>query len=590
MKRRRIIGLGIFALLIHMAPSSAQQASKASIEGTVMRLGTSDAISGVRVTLFSESLLRPLGTQLPGVSLTAIVPPDLLIGAPPLPSTLTDEYGQFQLRDVNPGTYRLVFTRNGYVRQELGPSIVPGQGIPIVVAPGQEFRGVVEHLTPTGSVSGTIRDPQGKLLTGIQVQLIHQSYDSFGLKSTQIAFSARTDDRGEYHLSYVSPGSYFLTAGRSMPFNRASGGGVGGAESFGASPNEVAEQFATVYYPGTLDSTKAKYLDVAPGAELAGVSLSMDPEHLFSIRGRVVDSATGKPPAVASFLLTVKLPSGSFQPYGSFARNAYDASTGSFEIRNLSPGLYGIVISTPQGVNANAFAPVRVADSDVENTLVTLAPLVSMSGQIRVEGQSLSRVPETGGRLRFHLQTMWEGAPVTITNVPTLTLQADSDGTLISNGVRPIEYRLTVNGLPPGYYIKQARLGELDLLRQSVRNITSDTDGLDVLLASDSGSVEGNLASEQTSYAAGGQIVLIPDEGNTRIDLFRSAIADDRGHFKIEGVPPGNYRVYAWEAIEPYAWFDPNIQSRFESQAIPIHVAPSSTQNLSLKAAPPVAP
>ena len=44
--------------------------------------------------------------------------------------------------------------------------------------------------------------------------------------------------------------------------------------------------------------------------------------------------------------------------------------------------------------------------------------------------------------------------------------------------------------------------------------------------------------------------MLIPDIQRERRDLYVRATTDKDGRFSIRGIPPGNYKVFAWENIE----------------------------------------
>src|SRR5439155_2068567 len=82
------------------------------------------------------------------------------------------------------------------------------------------------------------------------------------------------------------------------------------------------------------------------------------------------------------------------------------------------------------------------------------------------------------------------------------------------------------------------------------------------------------------------QIVLIPAEQRDRSDLYRTASTDDSGRFALTDVAPGDYKLFAWEALDPYAYFDPKILEPFEQQGKPVHVAESTTANVEVEIIP----
>jgi hypothetical protein len=57
--------------------------------------------------------------------------------------------------------------------------------------------------------------------------------------------------------------------------------------------------------------------------------------------------------------------------------------------------------------------------------------------------------------------------------------------------------------------------------------------------------------------------MLIPSE-RTQTDRFKSIVTDQNGAFTIRGIYPGNYKLFAWEAIEPNAERDPDFLRQYE--------------------------
>ena len=133
------------------------------IEGTVFRSGSNEPLRGARVTLtrINASTGSPINlvgggtststtspgspTPVPGLNITGrsgaapapstvpALPPDPL----PIPPVLTDTQGHFALTELEPGSYRISIASNGYVRQEYGQRIFPGQGTLLNLAAGQ---------------------------------------------------------------------------------------------------------------------------------------------------------------------------------------------------------------------------------------------------------------------------------------------------------------------------------------------------------------------------------------------------------------------------------------------------------------------
>jgi hypothetical protein len=100
------------------------------------------------------------------------------------------------------------------------------------------------------------------------------------------------------------------------------------------------------------------------------------------------------------------------------------------------------------------------------------------------------------------------------------------------------------------------------------------------------GQIEGTVLDEQSRPVAGIQTVLIPDRFRERFEDYKTTIADSIGHFIIRGIEPGEYKVFAWDAIEEYAYFDPDFLRAFEQQGKPVSISESSKQTVDVKAIP----
>jgi len=152
------------------------------------------------------------------------------------------------------------------------------------------------------------------------------------------------------------------------------------------------------------------------------------------------------------------------------------------------------------------------------------------------------------------------------------------------NAIPSGEYRVSMTQLPPGFYLKSATFAGMDALTNAIPFSISGE--LEIAVSSKSGQIHGTVTRERLESTPGIQVVLIPAKARDRIDLFKSVTTESNGRFAISGIPPGDYRVFAWEALEPYSYFDPDVLRRFEPEGKPIHVDESSEQTLDLTSIP----
>ena len=560
------------------------------------------AFTSVSLTDIHEVIVSPTGT-------TVVVPKS----SPPV---MTDERGRFAFASVDPGTYKVMFSGTGYAKQDYGQRTIGAGGVPLTLAPGQAKTDIVMRMMAVGALSGRIRDALGQPVAGVPVQLFRFTYDDTGKKAVQRVTTARTNDLGDYRMYYLSPGRYYMSAGNPPGQNQENGfpSGLNGL-MFGAgyaTQNRVPQNYTITYYPGTASENSAAPIDVQPGADLRGVDLMVSPQQSYRVRGRVTDSRTGQPPQSASIQM-IPQTSGDLLDViftGGLGNSNYKAADGSFEFQNVSAGAYILSASIPNPpqtrpidfnsmspaerneyfqaqqaqdlVRPKASLPTSVINADVDGVALTLGLSSSISGRFRVE----SSAPEAAASLDFIRVQLKGGTGVTPLDVGPQSRPVKEDGTFRVDNVWPGEYRVSIAGLPQGFYVKEARAGEADLLNQPLRVTGSDSNPLDILISPKVGTLEGAALDVAGQPFPGAQVVLIPARNRERMELFRPVMADSAGHFSIPAVAPGEYILAAWEAIEPNAFFDPNLIQQAEGQGKALRIAESSNQTVNVTPMP----
>jgi hypothetical protein len=88
--------------------------------------------------------------------------------------------------------------------------------------------------------------------------------------------------------------------------------------------------------------------------------------------------------------------------------------------------------------------------------------------------------------------------------------------------------------------------------------------------------------------APGATVVLIPQEQERRdqTTFYRTIGTDQSGNFTIKNVVPGEYRIYAWEDIEPGAYYDPDFIKPLEANGEKVSIAENGNQSVQLKLIP----
>jgi len=617
-------------------------ALKGSISGSVVKAASGEVLAGAQVMLTSVgnapaapgSLETTAAPASRGANATAPGQPQQRQDPVIIPIVKTDDQGKFLVSDIPAGSYRVSATRNGYAQQQFGQRSIGRPGTVITVSAGQQVKDIAFRLIPAGTIAGRVTDTKGEPLPGVTVQALRSTYDSTGKRSLRPMGTAKTNDLGEYRLYWMNPGRYFLNANAapqgiealSALSSRAAAAQTPStpeeaqmmAESQmilgpGKNPNEETDPgFVMTYYPGTPDASRAASLELQPGAEIRGMDFTLTRDRKVRIRGKIVDSSTGRPPQMAQVSVASRDSAGSALDMlgalgGALQGNTYDSSTGEFEIKEVASGGYFLQVMSqterPQIADGGAAAPaisntqipLDVFGADIDNVVVTMTPGVTIPGRVRLEGTpatspnnptptdnpfrtfSISFFSASGGGSL--MQALLGGGA---SGRPT------ADGTFSLQRVAPGDYKLSVSGLGPNMFIKEARLDQTDILGGV--KISDRVNGpLEVTLSYNGGIVEGTVTDVVSKPVSGVQAVLIPSQRDRR-ELYKTGITDPNGKISLRGLTPGDYRLFAWEDIEPFSYFDPDVLKQYEQQGKLVHVKESATEQVEMKIIPAPAP
>jgi protocatechuate 3,4-dioxygenase beta subunit len=584
----------LLALLVAGISVMPQGTINGSIEGIVVKIGTNDPISGVNLEMrrMEGTPSSPLG---PLVYPSGYFSPGAIVAAnSPNPGDVffakTQSDGRFVFRNLKPGKYRLLadYPFGTYYPAEYGQRHPRGPGYNFSVEDAPLTRIRVE-MAPYASVSGRIIDADGKPAARVRVMAAEVVYEDpgrrrLGERSLNLLQAIQTDERGNYRLFWLPPGQYYIGA---LPEglrrrNYSMAYGAPGRVAYlnqtftqafiqyrtGAAGEVVEETYETVYHPGDTNLQSAQLLTLRPGTELQGIDISLvaGRHPALRIRGVVIDDQ-GLPAATTAGVRAVPKVSGP----ANVAPTATTDSNGRFEITGVTRGEYTLVAENTVGrLNHYAVQVVNVGDSNIEG--VRLLPKLGLAVPVRimldgrtVEGYSVSLTPESRA------------------------LQASTGPPLIN--VSPGSYTVALNSpaASPDAYIRSIRFGGLEAADGRIQITESSVGDLEIDLASRSAVIEGRVLDAQRAPSVNVMVVVTP-VGSLRSDLFKTTMTDLNGNFRISGLAPGNYRVFAWPYIPRGMWQNPEFLRTVESLGKPLVLTEGSRVGSELTLLPEVTP
>lgn len=190
-----------------------------------------------------------------------------------------DDNGHFLIDHLEAGTYILSAGKQGYFVDEHKH----GLEATVELAAGTQVKDVVVRLLPLGVIAGRIVDEANDPIRGVEVRLLGQERYR-GREFLNTSGSAVSDDRGEYRIFDIRPGSYFLLAQHNLNKEWKK---VSGALPIPGTRLDVA--YPPVLYPETTDMLQAQKIAVHVGDVLTA-DFAMFPVQAVSIQG---GSSTG---------------------------------------------------------------------------------------------------------------------------------------------------------------------------------------------------------------------------------------------------------------------------------------------------------
>ncbi len=280
-------------------------------------------------------------------------------------SATTDMTGRFAISGLSPGPATISATKRGYIALVSGPLQVPT----VTVESGRDVDNVSLVLVRASVVTGTVVDERGEPLQDAGVQLLRVRRSAAGLVAIRDqVVPLRTDDRGQFRMSYITPGEYLLTA--TLP--------PAGVDAI-AGPRTA---YVPAFYPDTHDVASAAPIRIGHEDDIAGVVLTVRRVPVLRVAGVVANSEG------STFIGTVRLVPRSSGLVAPEARAVRPNDAGEFVFGDVTPGDYVVqafASSVPSGPEF-ASMPITVVDRDPEPVRMRTSTGSSLSGRLVLEG------------------------------------------------------------------------------------------------------------------------------------------------------------------------------------------------------------
>ena len=481
-------------------------------------------------------------------------------------SIVTSADGRFALKRIDPGRYKLVVNRAGFVMQEYGQKKPGDPGAILTLRAGQEMKDLVFRMIPSAVIAGRIFDEDGEPLASVMVSAMREVY--WEGKRTLSSFSeVQTDDLGQFRLFGLPPGRY-LVAAVYPHWNRFGGYGD---DSESAESQQLG--YAKMFFPGTPDAAKAALITLKSAEEISSIEMMMRQVLVYHVRGHVYNVATNKPATHTNVWLMPRKTGREWEP--SDMQTFVQKKDGSFDIPEVLPGSYILAARWfDEGKIYSTRIPLEVGNANLDGISVTVGPGVTINGRIIWDGQASleeaeltvsARATETGWN-------SWRGG-ARVASGSIFTLKDVSEGT----------YFAEVYGQSKDCFIKNVQYGSSSALEEGFTVAVGTPASLEITISCHGARVQGSVTDADGLPAAGVWAVLVPEGSRRAVSRFyKAGTTDQYGHFDLRGIAPGDYKLFSWESAEDGSWQDPEFLKPFEEKGerISFREGEQKTQNL----------
>lgn len=468
----------------------------------------------------------------------------------------TDLSGRFEFTGLPAGRYTLTAAKARYLTLEYGQRRPFEQGRRLEAAERQSLRDVVIALPRAGAISGTVHEPGGDPIDRMRVAAFREGYAG-GVRRLIAVQQTMSNDIGQYRLSGLAPGDYFVVA-----------------REVAIPPTEFTDDglsYARTYYQATVDRQQAQRVRVGLGQEIVNLDMPVVIARTATLRGTVVRT-DGSPLTGAR----VDLLDG---PDSGTENNVTGAVTagadGGFRISGVTAAAYQLTVTSGQ---EEGVLPVRVSGSDLSTLTLVVGPGGKVRG--RVVSASGQPLPFSAGAVQLAARVTddpWAYRRAATAIKPDWTFE--SSGLLGPRVLRPAR-------LPDGWWLKAVIRGQTDLTDSPVVFSHGETiDDVTVVLDDRPTVLAGVVTDRQGQRVADYTVVAFPPDPSrwgAETRFVRAERPDHAGRFRIAGLPPGEYLVAAVDYVEQGQWLDPLYLESLREGARKVTLEPAGQKEAAL--------
>ncbi len=475
-------------------------------------------------------------------------------------SIIASEDGKYEFTGLPAAKYSLTAARRGFItagydqHDQYSTAIVTGAGL--------DTENLVLQLAPDAVIAGKVLDEVGDPVRHATVMLYYDDHSS-GVDQIRQSNSAQTNDLGEYEMTPLRPGIYFLSANGKpwyavhphSDLDRVEAQGQ--AETTPPLDRSLDVAYPVTYYPDVTDVDSALPIPIR-GGERVQADLHLNPVPSLRLLFRVPDPGNNGFPVP-------QFGQRAFEGYTHFQTDATrGVSPGLVEVTGIPAGRYDVRLVGPgQGLQMSG---VEITKDGEEIDLSRSDAFSSVKVSIQIPEE-----PTLPPRLAVGLRS---GGRMIATS------QLDAKGTAELNQIPVGRFEVVVWGGKP-YSIAHISAEGAEASGHSLTVAAGSSPSVSLTLVGGNVEVQG-IAKKAGKAFAGAMVVLAPRDPAVNRDLFRRDQGDLDGTFVLHGVVPGSYTLLAIEDGWELDWSKPGVIGAYLKKGQKVEVGNQGTRPINL--------
>ena len=476
---------------------------------------------------------------------------------------ITDEAGHFRFGAVKPDTYTLQAEKGGFLPGSYG-TVKPEEAPTLLkVRDDDHLQGITLRLFQAGAISGHVLDADGDPLPGYEVILWAKRSRRKGVPYSP-GDQTTTNHRGEFRFDDLTPGTYYIDAGK---------------ESAGMAVKEIPvdsagkvirERELWTFYPGALALKDARAIRVESGQEQSGAEITIQRGPLLTVKGRI-EGAIG---SISKYQVSASVDEG----IGWTGESTQLLPDGKFATQ-LPPGRHTISLmeQTASGLKQVGATVVNLTDQDVSGVEIALAKPAQVRVRAVIEGAEDQ--PLTNGAASLILEGSEDKGRSTFTQYPP------QDGGYLMDNVPAGKYWPWFNNASD-LYAKYVQVGTRVTNWQAI-DVTEGAN-LDVLLiySKKVATLAGDLELPQDELKSPISVLLVSENVGFQENKIIPAQLDQSLHFSLQHMRPGKYLAFASREDDFEVWDNDDFVKLLRSEANEIELHEEENASVHLKLIP----